>query len=110
MRVPSELLVKALIRRCGAEGASAVVVRRGDEQRGAVFVKVRLLDGTAKLFGPAPAGLSESTQGHRHAAHLDPGGVGEAEADAYLARQVEFDPDLWLVEVEDRGGRSFLPE
>jgi hypothetical protein len=32
----------------------------------------------------------------------------EADVEAYLARQLRFDPDLWIVEVEDRGGRPFL--
>ena len=31
-----------------------------------------------------------------------------AQAEAYLARQVKFDSDIWIVEVEDRGGRNFL--
>ena len=26
----------------------------------------------------------------------------EADVEAYLARQIRFDPDLWIVEVEDR--------
>jgi hypothetical protein len=25
-----------------------------------------------------------------------------------MAREMRFDPDLWMVEVEDRNGRSFL--
>ena len=34
----------------------------------------------------------------------------EAEVDAALERQRRFDPDLWIVEVEDREGRSLLDE
>jgi hypothetical protein len=34
--------------------------------------------------------------------------VNQAEADLYLARQREFDPDLWIIEVEDKAGRNFL--
>jgi hypothetical protein len=26
----------------------------------------------------------------------------------YLSRETKFDPDLWIVEVEDRAGRNFL--
>ncbi len=35
---------------------------------------------------------------------------GEAEVDAALARQRGFDPDLWVIEVEDRAGRHLLDE
>ena len=34
----------------------------------------------------------------------------EAEVDATVARQRSFDPDLWVIEVEDRQGRHLLDE
>ena len=83
-------------------------MRRGDATRGALYVKVATLDGRATLFGPAPASF-ESTGGERPLApHLDPAGVPEREADDYMVRQTEYDPDLWLLEIEDRQGRSFI--
>ena len=36
--------------------------------------------------------------------------VPEADADAFLARQIEFDSDIWIVAVDDRQGRHFLDE
>ena len=110
MRVPTELWVKALIRRCNAAGASALVARRGEADQGVVFLKVLLLDGTAKLFGPAVAGLPRPDGMPRLEPHLAPDGVPEAEVDAYLKRQAAFDSDLWVVEIMDRDGRSFLDE
>ena len=110
MPIATELRVKALLRRCSTGGAAAFIVRRGDAERGALFVKIATLDGRARLLGPAPASL-EARDGERPLApHLDPGGAAEAEVDAYLRRQIEFDSDLWLVEIEDRAGRSFLDE
>ncbi len=108
MRIATELRVMALVRRCNAGGAAGYVVRRGDGERGALFVKVAMLDGRARLFGPTPASLDAPPADGTLAAHLNPAGVAEAEAEAYLARQVEWDPDLWIVEIEDRQGRSFL--
>jgi hypothetical protein len=32
----------------------------------------------------------------------------DADAEAYLARQIRFDPDVWIIETEDRAGRHFL--
>jgi hypothetical protein len=107
MRVPSELWVRALLRRCSAAGVPVVVVRRGDEDAGAVFIKIRLLDGRAKVMGPVPAGLARSSALKPMATHLDADGVPEADADAYLSRQHQFDPDIWLIEIEDRAGRTF---
>ena len=110
MRIATEVRVKALLRRCGAGGASAFVVRRGDGERGALFVKIATLDGRARLLGPAPASFDAAGEDGALAPHLDPAGAAESDVDAYLARQVEYDPDLWLVEIEDKAGRSFLDD
>jgi hypothetical protein len=109
MRLKSEIWVKAYIRSCTVAGVSAVVVRHGDDDAGALFVKISRLDGTARLFGPAPAGFGSGSSWDRQwMAHLDGDRIAEADIDAYLARQAEFDSDLWVIEVEDREGRHFL--
>jgi malate/lactate dehydrogenase len=43
----------------------------------------------------------------QHGPHL-PVGTDVMIAEAYLARQIKFDSDIWIVEVEDRAGRNFL--
>jgi len=110
MRLRAEFWVKAYIRRCAIEGASAVVVRHGDDDAGAIFIKVNRLDGTCLLFGPAPAGFAIAESDRRWVQLLSPQGAGESEADAFLAREAQFDSDLWLIEVEDREGRHFLDD
>ncbi len=110
MRVSSELWVKALLRRAVAAGAMCVVVRHGDDTAGSIFVKVNRLDGSALLFGPAPAGLSGMEETRRLIAMLNPDGNPEVDIDAYLSKQLSFDPDLWVVEIEDRAGRAFLED
>jgi hypothetical protein len=110
MRLKSEIWVKAYIRRCQYEGAAAVLVRRGDADAGAIYIKMSRGDGTALLFGPAPAGLDEADEERRWEPVQAGKPTTEAEADAYLARQVTFDSDIWIVEVEDRQGRHFLEE
>ena len=108
MRLKSEIWIKAYLRRCAADGAQAVVVRHGDDDAGAIFIKVSRLDGTARVFGPAPAGMDHAAEDRRWTTRLGGGDRPEAEADAFLAREAEFDPDLWVIEVEDRAGRDFL--
>jgi len=109
MRLRTEFWVKAYIRRCAVEGASAVVVRHGDDDAGAIFIKIDRLDGTCAVFGPAPAGLEGAESDRRWTAYLRPG-ADPGKADAQLAREASFDSDLWIVEVEDRQGRHFLDD
>ena len=110
MRLKSEIWVKAYMRRCASDGASAMLVRRGDSDAGAIYIKVSRLDGTAALYGPAPAGLDEARQERRWRSAFDAEWVSEAEADAHIERQIDFDPDIWIVAVEDRQGRHFLED
>jgi hypothetical protein len=110
MRLKSGIWVRAYLRACAAAGAPAVVVRRGDDDAGAIFIKIARLDGTARLFGPAPAGFEpEDGDGDRRwMPVIDGEGASDAAVDAYLVRQVAFDSDAWVLEVEDRAGRHFL--
>src|SRR6185437_14223470 len=104
MRLKSGIWVAAYIRRCQIEGAQAVLRRRGAEEAGAVFIKVPRLDGTAQVFGPAPqTAFDEARPTDRAFVRcLKAEAPVEADAEAYLARQIKFDPDVWIVEVEDR--------
>lgn len=110
MRLKSGIWVAAYIRRCQVEGAQAVLRRRGAEEAGAVFIKVSKLDGTAEVYGPAPQSAFEEARPADRAfiRSLKADALSEADAEAYLSKQVKFDPDIWIVEVEDRPGRHFL--
>ncbi len=110
MRLKTALWVAAYLRRCQVEGVSAVVRRRGAEEAGAVFVRISRLDGTSDLFGPAPQSAFDAAQGaaRAFAPSLAVQPALDAAVETYLAREVKFDPDVWIVEVEDRAGRNFL--
>ena len=112
MRLKSGIWVAAYLRRCQVEGAFAAVRRRGAEEAGAIFIKINRLDGTADLYGPAPqASFAEAQPTDRaFSPCLKMLPAAEADAEAYLAREVSFDPDVWIVEIEDRQGRSFLDQ
>ncbi|MFY7762129.1 DUF1491 family protein [Aquidulcibacter sp.] len=103
----SDIWVQALLRTAQSQGASGYVVRRGDETAGAVLVKVASLDGTARLLTPARDGVGERI-------YLDltgkTAGPDEASIDAYLSKRAAQDQDVWIVEIEDKLGRSFLTE
>lgn len=108
MRVTSGLWVAAYVRRCHAEGAFALVARRGAEEAGAIFIVVDRLDGTSDLYGPAPQTAFEEGAPETRLFQS----LGSAETTDWVAERLEkekrFDPDLWIVSVEDRKGRAFL--
>jgi hypothetical protein len=103
----TEFWASALIRRAEIAGAFAGVVRKGDKDAGAVLVKVSTLDGRARLYGPARNG-----EGERIWLDLSSGTLGDVESDvdAYVHQRARTDPDLWVIEVEDKDGRHFLLE
>jgi hypothetical protein len=108
MRLKSEIWVKAYVRRCAVAGAFAVVVHHGDDDAGAIFIRINRLDGTSLLFGPAPAGFDVAAEDRQWVALGPSGPMPDADADQFLAREAKFDSDLWLIEVEDRLGQHFL--
>jgi hypothetical protein len=85
------------------------VRRRGAEEAGAVFVKIALLDGTAMLYTPAPqTAYDDSHPVERVFARMSPEPVPEQAVEERLAKEIRFDPDIWIVEIEDKAGRHFL--
>ena len=107
MRLKSAIWVSAFLRRCTVEGLFGAVVRKGAEEAGAVHVIVNHLDGTCHLFGPAPGEAYDELGDRRWIAEVVPP-QGPAEAMALLERRLRFDPDLWIVEIEDRKGMAGL--
>lgn len=108
MRVTSSLWVGAFVRRCYVEGAIATVARRGSDEAGAIAVIVDRLDGTADLYVPAPqSSFDEAHPGDRLFQRVIEKEPRDA-IGARLEREKRFDPDIWVVEVEDRAGRAFL--
>jgi hypothetical protein len=105
-RLRSDFWVSAYIRRCDVEGVEAVLRKRGAAEAGAVFVKVDRLDGTASLFGPAPQMFLDDSGERLFCAMMI--GATPLDVEERMARELKFDSDLWLVEVDDRAGRHFL--
>jgi hypothetical protein len=107
VRLKSAIWVSAFLRRCMVQGIFGAVVRKGAEEAGAVYVIVNHLDGTCHLFGPAP-GASHDDEGERLWVEEVSPPAGPADATALLERRTRVDPDIWVVEVEDRGGTAGL--
>jgi hypothetical protein len=104
-RLKAGIFVRALIRRVEVAGAQAYVVRKGAEEAGAIFLKVSRLDGTCTVLTQARAGDGELVWARPLGDSID-----DVKASAYFERQIKFDPDIWIVEIEDREGRAFVDE
>lgn len=103
-RLATGLWVSAYLARLQTEGISTYVVAKGDATAGAVLVKLATMDGQAKAFQRSV----DLMTGARTWMVLTEG--DERNVDESIARQRGFDPDLWVIEVEDARGRHMLDE
>jgi hypothetical protein len=113
MRLKSNIWVAAYIRRCNVEGAFAAVRRHGSDEAGAIFIKVSHLNGLGTLYAPAPQTLfDESRPSDRLFSAIlgAPQPISESDIEKRLEREIRFDPDMWIIEVEERTGRNFLDD
>ncbi|MDX3810568.1 MAG: DUF1491 family protein [Bosea sp. (in: a-proteobacteria)] len=100
-RLTSEFWVSAWLRQAALDGLVAVLRRRGAAEAGAIFVKLDRLNGTAVLYGPAPQALAADDGVRRFQLLLD---SDPLTVEDRVARELRFDGDLWLVEIENRAG------
>ena len=102
-RLTAEFWVHAYLARLRLADIPAFLTSKGDKTAGAVLVKLNTLDGSSQVWQ-----RSFDLDGNRVWVVLEDG--DEADVDEAIARQRSFDPDLWVIEVEDRQGRTLLDE
>ncbi len=102
IKLKSGLWVAAYLKRLELNDIPAYLMRRGQEDLGAVMVKCAHLNGLATLWHRS-FDLSSGAQGW---VVLTQG--AEREVDESAAKQARFDPDLWLIEIESRDGKTLL--
>ena len=101
-RLTSKFWVDGYLTRLRLADIPAFVTAHGDDTAGAVLVKLNTLGGQAQAFTRS----FDLMSGARVWEVLSEG--AEADVDAAITRQRGFDPDLWVIEVEDRAGRHLL--
>jgi GMP synthase (glutamine-hydrolysing) len=84
----------------------STVARKGDAEAGALFLKVNRFAAGCEVF----SGVTGPDGGDAWLRATGPKPVTEKEADAYLARQSKYDPDLWVLEIEDPKAQFVLDE
>lgn len=103
-KLTTDFWVGAYLTRLRLHEIPAFVVFKGDRTAGSVLVKLNPLDGTASLYQRS----FDLMSGERAWVILAEG--AESDVDASLEKQRSFDPDLWVIEVEDKQGRHLLDE
>ncbi len=94
-RIKAGMWVSMTLRMGNADGRYGAVIRKGDPDAGGVLIVLRN-DKEVSV-------LSQLRPGEGELAWMRatrPAPVDDATADAYIARQVKFDPDLWVIELE----------
>jgi hypothetical protein len=105
-KLKANVVVKALLRRCDLLAIPAAVVRRGDADSGAILIKLNQFE-----IGSTVLAQTRTLEGElvwMRATGETP--VADEAAEAYIERQRKRDPDLWVVEIEDRAGRLPLDQ
>ena len=104
----SDLWVAAFVRRHNDLGNLCVVSRRGDPIAGQIFLEIDHLNGTASLLTPAPAAFREDSEDRLFQRRFDR--VEPARISERIALEQNYDPDLWVVSLEMRGGEPGVTE
>ncbi len=105
-RLPTEIWVQAHLRRCSREAIPVYVLRRGDPGGGTLLVKINRIE-----LGWTLLTQMRDLEGRLGWMPALEGAAGsEQDAGAYIERAVRRDPDLWVVEIEDRKGRNPFDE
>ncbi len=104
-KLPTELLVSAQIRRAALEGIPIVVRNRGDNVSGVILLKIDRLDGTSTVLTQIRI---DDEMVWSPASGQNP--MPNENAERYIESQLNMDPDMWVIEIEDRKGRHWFPE
>ena len=108
LRLRTDFWVAALRRRAEEAGAYVSIARRGAEEAGAVFVMVDRRDGSIDLYGPAPQSVFDEERPADRLFSLIASDLSAEAARSRIDEEARFDPDLWLIDIEDKQGRAFV--
>jgi hypothetical protein len=105
-RLPAKLEVSGLIRRIETEGGFASVVHRGDPEGGSLLL---IVSSRGRYFACLERILEISGAYEWHSAG-PPESSGSTDLQAFLAKRTQFDPDLWVLELDIADPERFIAE
>jgi hypothetical protein len=95
-RLKTDILARALVRESARDGRSAMVLRKGDATAGGILVVLISRTGEGVV-------LSQTRTPEGDPAWIRTSGPSPLRAQdmqAFLERQMKYDPDLWVLEIE----------
>lgn len=98
-RLPVKLWLDGVLKPLAGQGIYHYVHQEGDHVSGLVLLKLNNLEGLCKLLFQQRDFETDKLD-WMPALHEEI--VTESAADSYIARAMERDPDLWVIEIEDR--------
>lgn len=104
-RLKTHIWIQAQLLFCQKQNLPVYILHKGDPDAGAVIVKINIMDGRCRVYTPInnlTGGLAWQSISQNEKPII------ESEADQYIAKQIEFDPDLWVMEVDDSRGQFEL--
>ena len=101
-RLKSKIIIDAIIRICNDRGLPATVARLGDPDAGSIYIKVSNIVYDCLIY--TQQRQTDETMKWVETPTKDI--LSETEADAYLERQIKYDEDVWVVEIEDPKHRN----
>jgi len=101
-RLKSGIWIKAQLRLCDQAFLPCVVAKRGDADAGQILLKMNRLDQGCELLA-----RRYTDDGDRAWTVVVDG--DEKACDAYVSRESDIDPDLWVLEIEDVN-QSYKPD
>lgn len=93
------LVIDATLKDLNVRGQAFYILQRGNQASGIILLKLNALDGSCRLLIQQRNFLEDKLE---WVAALPTEIAPEPEADAYIARAKSRDPDLWVIEIEDR--------
>ncbi|MBC6438956.1 MAG: DUF1491 family protein [Rhodospirillales bacterium] len=96
-RLKAQVWIDAQVRRCNLQALPFYVVRRGDPDAGMILIK--LIRGPDRVLILSPARDEQGRPAWQRP--LGEGEVPDSDGESWLSRQIDYDPDLWIVEIED---------
>ena len=97
-RLPVHLWIDAQLKPLNDSGIFYYIQQSGEQNTGTILLKINGLSGVCQLL--IQQRDMDGKMGWMHAMKKER--VEEREADQYIHRAISRDPDLWVIEIEDK--------